>query len=135
MTLIETIKNDQVQARKDRDTLRASLLTTLYSEASMVGKNSGNRQTTDEETVQIIKKFINNANELLKVHDSSDAKAEIEILKSYLPQQMTLEQLQGTIDHYRSTHPGVKLGEIMSWLKATYPGLYDAKVASQIAKG
>jgi hypothetical protein len=59
MSLIQTIKADQVQARKARSA-SASILTTLIGEAEMIGKNAGDRESTDEEVIAIIKKFIKN---------------------------------------------------------------------------
>jgi len=44
--LINKIKSDSLEARKARQTDTATLLTTLYSEASMIGKNLGNREST-----------------------------------------------------------------------------------------
>ena len=61
--LIEKIKEDSLRARKDRNTWKANLLTTLYAEASMIGKNKGNRVSTDEETTAVITKFLKNAQE------------------------------------------------------------------------
>ena len=49
--LINQIKSDALEARKARQTNTATLLTTLYSEASMVGKNDGNRESTDAEVL------------------------------------------------------------------------------------
>lgn len=41
--LIVKIKHDQLVARKNRDQIESTLLTTLIGEADMVGKNNGNR--------------------------------------------------------------------------------------------
>ena len=63
--LLETINQDRNEARKMKYTATATLLTTLYSEAQMVGKNDGNRETTDAEVVAVIKKFVKNIDETL----------------------------------------------------------------------
>ena len=52
--LINQIKSDALIARKARKIDTATLLTTLYSEASMIGKNLGNRESTDQEVLQVI---------------------------------------------------------------------------------
>ena len=51
--LIENLKEDQLIARKNRDQIKATLLTTLIGEAEMVGKNTGNRSPFDEEVVSV----------------------------------------------------------------------------------
>ena len=73
MTLIERIKEDNLAARKNRDQVRATLLTTLFSEAVSVGKNAGNRETTDAETLAVIKKFIKGIDDTLSaMKDKTD---------------------------------------------------------------
>lgn len=65
MTLIQQIKDKQIAARKSGDSL-ASLYTTLLGEASIIGKNAGNRETTDVEVVAVVKKFIKNIDETVQ---------------------------------------------------------------------
>jgi len=65
--LINKIKSDALEARKARKTNTATLLTTLYFEASMVGKNLENRESTDQEVLQVIEKFIKGANEVKNI--------------------------------------------------------------------
>ena len=54
MSILNTIKNDNVTARKSRDIITSSLLSTLYAEAVNVGKNDGNRETSDKETEDML---------------------------------------------------------------------------------
>ena len=49
MTLFSQIKADQLAARKAKDGLKATLLTTLIGELTAIGKNDGNREVTDAE--------------------------------------------------------------------------------------
>ena len=140
MTLLETIKSDSLKARKERNTVLSNLLTTLYSEASMVGKTKENRESTEEEVIAVVKKFIKNGNELLHVRpDDVDTIFEITTLESYLPKQLTEEELKGIITTYRANHfkmlnESVPMGRIMAFLKENFAGRYDAKMASQLAK-
>ena len=64
---MEKIKQDRIAAMKAKDSQKSTFLSTLYAEAAMVGKNDGNRDTTDEETVKVIKKYIAGANETIKL--------------------------------------------------------------------
>ena len=94
MTLIERIRADQLQARKDKDTIKVNLLTTLIGEAVSIGKNNGNRETTDAEVIALTKKFIKNLQEAIEVYTrngvSVDAqRTEIGILEAYVPKQMS----------------------------------------------
>ena len=140
--LIDQIKADQLQARKDRNSNLAQLLTTFYSEAAMIGKNDGDRATTDEEVQTIAKKFIKNANEVMaNLPDSDDrynmAVFEIVNLTGYLPQQMTddelMQEIAAIIATYNLNSPR-DMGTIMKELKSNKAGLYDGAKASQLAK-
>jgi uncharacterized protein YqeY len=148
--LIEKIKNDQLAARKRKDEVATALLTTLLGEAAAVGKNAGNRDTTDEEVVAIVKKFLKNNEELIQSLDSRCltkdeetftrpilvANRERELLVAYLPVQLTEEQLRDIIKEIisaRQISPKV-MGEVMSELKKSYAGRYDGGLASRLTK-
>jgi uncharacterized protein YqeY len=140
--LLTKLKTDQLQARKDRDAVRASLLTTLIGEASAVGKNDGNRDTTDAEVIAMIKKFLKNTKEVIRVaeeykNDSSVAQQEHEILESYLPVQLTGDTLLQTIKQIADelgAHTLREMGKVMGALKARYDGQYDGAAASALVK-
>lgn len=55
MTLIATIKLEQLNARKARDSVKASLLTTLLGELQTLAKNSGKDESTDAQVVVLVK--------------------------------------------------------------------------------
>ena len=133
MSLIETIKNDSLNARKARNALKSNLLTTLYSEAGIIGKNNGNRESTDEEVIGVVKKFIKNTEILLGLHDSEETKTELTYLKEYLPKQLSNYELKNIISGLIDS--GNNIGQVMKHLKENYSGLYDGKVASQLVKG
>ena len=141
--LINQIKSDALIARKARQTDTATLLTTLYSEASMVGKNFGNRESTDQEVLQVIEKFIKNANEIQTIllknnKDTSNVISEIKVLSKYLPQKMSREELENVvrdiIEALKDINSEVQMGKVMSVLKNSYGGTYDGKMASEIVK-
>lgn len=144
MSILEQIRADSVSARKSGDKLKSGLLVTLLSEAQSVGKNA-NRETTDEETIAVIKKFIKNAEETSRnalasvqtnkmdaVQKSAD---EVKILSSYLPKQLTEDEIKIIIS-------GLKAGEIMepsmknimAYFKEMYAGRYDGAMVAKYAK-
>lgn len=142
MTLIEQLKQDQLNARKARDTHKASLLTTLLGESMAIGKTDGNRETTDGEVIAMVRKFIKNLDQVIAVSDEQDvayheATSEIEILRQYLPVMLDEAQLRDTISAIVESSGGkgsTNMGVVMKVLKATHDGQYDGKVASTIVK-
>jgi uncharacterized protein YqeY len=142
MSLLKTIKVQQLQARKDRDRVKASLLTTLIGDAEKVGKDNGDREPTDEEVQRTIKKFLTNGTETLNAikttsGDVTQVSQEIEILTGLLPTQLTdaeLEQVvQATIAKVGATSMK-DMGKVMAVLKTDHAGTYDGKVANGIVK-
>lgn len=139
-TLIEKVRLDSIEARKRADKTAAALLTTLFAEASRVGKDAGNRASTDAEVIQTVKKFKNNAEETLKVarEDTKDKiRAEIAILNDYLPQELTPAELESAIAEIVASlgekSPKI-MGKVMSGLKDRFAGRYDGKLASELVK-
>ncbi len=130
MSLMQILKDDQLTARKARETVKASLLTTLIGEAAVIGKNDGNRNTTDAEIVAVIKKFIKGINETLNhtvnLDNFIELQAEKYILESYLPKQMTKEEI---LDVLRFEVKNKSI--LMKFLKDNYASKYDGKVAAQ----
>ncbi len=140
--LLTQIKDDQLQARKKRHAELATFLTTLYAEAVRVGKDDGNRDTTDEEVCVVMKKFVKNAREVLESVPETDARFgnanfEIFILESYLPKQFTELELKNIIDTIIGENEITELrqmGTVMKHLKEQHTGLYDGKLASKLVK-
>lgn len=137
--LISTLQKDLLTARKAREPIATGLLTALVGEAAMVGKNAGNRTSTDEEVLAVVRKFIKNAEEtatrLDKMGtDSSVIRKEIEILTNYLPVQKTPDELRLIIKNIIAGSSSANMGVIMKELKDGWAGQYDAKLASGIVK-
>lgn len=149
MSMIDQLRADQLAARKEKDADKAGLLTSLVSEAAMVGKNKGNRESTDEEVIGTIRKFLKNAEEtaalLTKNAPSSDGMTaeetplrkvnrEIRLLQAYLPQQMDEHRLRAVITAFKTANAGANMGSVMKFLKENHAGTYDGKLASTVAK-
>lgn len=140
--LLKQLKKDLLLARRKNDRASSKILSTLYSEAAMIGKNNGNRETFDWEVIDVVRKFIKNIVETLenlppddyRVHDLNH---ELTIIKPYLPVQLTDSELMIIIDDIvkeKENPPVNQMGLIMGALKARYPGQYEGKTASRLVK-
>lgn len=132
MTLMELIKTKQITARKAGLT-EASLLTTLLGEAAVIGKNAGNRETTDSEVVAVVKKFVKNIDETVKALtergvDASAFLAERTVLEQFLPMQLS----ENYLIEVAKCQPNMPA--FMKHLKENFAGQYDGKLASTVAK-
>ncbi len=129
------IQDDRLAARKAKDAVKASLLTTLFGEISMVGKNAG-RDTTDEEGMAVIKKFLKgNAENEKYAADQQNPNwftvlhVEKAILESYLPKQMNAVEIQASLERLPAFD---NKGVMMKYLKDNFAGQYDGKLAAQV---
>lgn len=150
MTLMEKLRADYLAARKNRDGngVAIALYSSLVGEAAMVGKNNGNRETTDEEALRVVKKFLDNAKEThshvskaaleTNAPNMGDAiyntLVEIGILEKYMPEQLTEEKLRLLITLFIEATEGANMGHVMKHLQTNYGGQYDGKLASKLAK-
>ena len=142
MSLIEDIKADCNVARRAHESDKALSLTTLLSEASMIGKNDGNRQTTDVEVVGIVKKFINNIDFTLSKVPAGYPTAmrltmERELYSVYLPKQLDENEIRQELTKIKTesnltTPKG--MGELLKTFKLNFEGRYDGAVAARLAK-
>jgi uncharacterized protein len=132
--LMETIRKDMFEAKKAKETVKANLLSTLFSEIFTLSK-SGNELTSEDE-IKIIRKFLKNIDETLGFDISADAKAKLLteklILESYLPKQMSTEEIDKIVSQMISESKTIK--EIMPFFKQNYAGLYDGKTVSETIK-
>jgi len=140
MTLIETLKADQLAARIAKNTILAETLTTLYSDAAMIGKNDGNRQTTDAEVIKLIKRYITNCVDIMCMKVDATViqtkKFEVEVYTKYLPPQLpqlTEEEINEIVVN-KAGSGYTTMKDIMNHFKENYPDRYDGKAVSTIAK-
>lgn len=142
MTLLVELKTQQLNARKAKNKLEATLLTTLLGEVVNVAKR--NNSLISEELIQkTCVKFIKGAEIVIESSkpDSearADAQAEISILENFLPKQLTDEELEviikNIITEFSSSGANYSMGQVMGTLKNRVGGQYDGKKASQLVK-
>ena len=141
MSLLAQLKKDSMLARKAADGIRATLLSTLIGEAEMVGKNAGNRESTDDEVQQTIRKFLKNNQEALAVIKDADRRTALEqesaILVAYLPPMASEAEVKAfiadTVAGLAERSPK-QMGAVMGALKAKYGSGFDAKQANAWVK-
>jgi uncharacterized protein YqeY len=144
MSLLESIKVDQRNARIVRDTVKATVLTTLIGEVEGELTRLKPEQRTAEKTnatvLAKIKQFLDKIreNELI-AGDRRDSdwcdelQKEREAIEGYMPRQMDKSELKRVLiqkfgDAIRTESKGV----LMKFLKEGFAGRYDGKLAAQV---
>jgi len=132
------MQKESLEARKARDTVKAGVLTTAIAQIKAIAIDDGHRAVTEADVMKIVKQFLKGVEENLALAaqgkmDSTRAdafKAEKDILLSYLPQQMSADDIKAAINKSGAAN----MGEAMKYLKTNHDGSYDGKLASQVAK-
>jgi uncharacterized protein YqeY len=139
MSVIEKLKTESMALRKVRSPVAPAILFAL-SEIEKVGKNSGNRATTEDEAIKVVQKLIATIDENLKLNIDDGRRVclnfEKQILIGVLPQMATDTEV---LDFLRELFTGKragdipKKGDVMKALRERFGALVDMKRAGQLA--
>lgn len=134
MSLLQRIKQDQLQSRKAKDKFKSALLTTLLAEASRPGLDDGKRESTDAEVIKVCKKFIDNMKESLDVNYTEAVHTEMCIVNEYMPQSLTEEEIVEIVKSVIASSDKPNMGLVMKHFTSNYVGQYDGKALSNTVK-
>ena len=102
MGLIEQLRKEKMEAMKNKDTLRGGLISLLLSAMTLKEKEE-KRELTEAEEFQLIQRELKQTRETLEATPEdrvgliAETKQKIEILESYLPKQLSKEELEKEI--------------------------------------
>lgn len=126
MNLQKQIGLDMVNAMKNKETNKVSVLRVLKGEFNRVGK-----ELSDEEVLKVIKKMVENAKEFGYVD-------EFEILNNYLPKMLEPKEIKIIVENIINVNgfTSIKeMGQVMGKLKqCKESSLIDMKSASILVK-
>ena len=130
--MIDKLRADRMQARKDGAKIKTSILTTLLGEVE-----TNLKRDPKFDVIKLIKKFVKNNEETLERATDKVAinilKTEIQILSEYLPKQLTEDDIRVIISDINKSEIN-NIGIIMKHFKENYSGRYDGSVVSKIIK-
>lgn len=139
MSVIEKLKAESIALRKTRSPIAPSILFAL-SEIEKVGKNNGNRETTEDEAIKVIQKLIVTIDENLKLVTDENRKTalsfERQVLSGVLPQMASDSEITNFLrELFTGKREGdiPKKGEVMKALRDKFGALIDMKRAGQLA--
>lgn len=122
--IYNTLKHVSLELRKSRSPL-ASTVQFHLSEIQKIGKNLGNRETSEDEAIQYLKKTLQRLKE-----NSFSKQEEIDILESLLPEMLSEEQMRDFISRCEN----LSKGDIMKLAKKEFGSKVDMKQLSQLIK-
>lgn len=141
--MLDKIKSDLVSSMKEQDKFKTSVLRMLKSalQAEEINKKDA---LTDDEIINVIKRQVKVRNASLEEYKSynrldlaSDLENEIEILKTYLPEELSSEELNKIIDEqFEIIKPeSIKdMGKVIKAVSNVVGARADMSVVSKIVK-
>ena len=143
MSLKEKLQEDLKSSMKNKDTVKKSVVTLIR--ASIKQYEVDNRvELSDDEIIDLIAKQLKQRRDSLVEFQKanrddlvSETESEIEVLKEYLPQQLSEEELNeiviATISEVGATSMK-DMGKIMSAIKPKVKGRADGKLINELVK-
>lgn len=143
MTLSERINNDLKDAMKSKDSFKLGVIR-MVKGAMQLEKPNPREELTDDDVIKVLSKQIKMRKEAITQFDAAGRndladqnKKELEILSAYMPEQLSLEELNKIIDKvFDEVKPtSVKdMGMIMKSLSPLIKGKADMSLVNSIIK-
>ncbi|MDD9949241.1 MAG: GatB/YqeY domain-containing protein [candidate division Zixibacteria bacterium] len=143
MALIERLTEDMKSALRNRETVRLGLVRMIRAQIKNreIAKGS---DLVDEEAVEVVSSLIKSRKEALEFAVKGDrqdlvaqAEEELEILASYLPEQLSEEEIRSVvreaIEQSGAAGPG-DLGKVMGAVMPRVKGRADGRLVNTIVR-
>lgn len=143
MTLSERINNDLKEAMKSKDSFRLSVIR-MVKGAMQLAKPNPREELTDDDVITVISKQIKMRNDSIKEFEAAGRsdlveqnKKEIEFLNTYMPKQLSEEELTEIIDKvFEEVKPTSQkdMGLIMKNISPLVKGKADMSLVNKLVK-
>ena len=141
--LAEKINNDLKEAMKNKDSFKLGVIRMIKG-AMQLAKPNPREELTDDDVIQVISKQIKMRKDAIEQFEAAGRedlvlqnKKEIEILSSYMPEEMSLEELNKTIDKvFEEVKPmsSKDMGLIMKNISPLVKGRADMSLVNKLIK-
>lgn len=141
MSLLEQLRKDNMQALKNKDSLKKDVCGLLISSIALAQKEKGEPLTLEEE-LTYVQKELKQTKETLSLTPENrpeliqQTQAKIDILNSYLPKQMSAEEVREValkiMEEKGLAKEKKSQGIIIKEIMAQYKGKTDGKTVSSV---
>jgi len=142
MTLVNRIEEDLIAAIKSGEIIKRDTLRMLKSTLKNA-EIEANGALSDEQTLSLVQKEIKRRNEAIEIYQKTNKDqlatqeiSEKDVLASYLPKQMSDQELHRTVKDYLQNNPTdqSKFGQAMKDLSLLLKGQVDMSKVSQFLR-
>lgn len=140
MSLKSKLQEGLKAAMKSKDKLLLQTVRALLTEIQYLEMQSSKEISTDDEQA-LLKRELKKRKEVIEFSEQAgrteakqEAEAEAKIIEGFLPKQLSAEELESIISTFKNSNPSANMGAVMAYLKGSFGGQYDGKLASEIVK-
>lgn len=136
---------EAIKAQDKRRIATLRLISAAIKDRDVEARGQGKERVSDDELLQILAKMVKQRDESIAIYEEAgrlelaeQEREEAAIIKEFLPQQMSEDEVTATCSQAVAELEagGLRdMGKVMAHLKATYPGQMDFGKASCIVKG
>ncbi len=140
----ERILSDYKEAMKSRDTLKTSVLSCLRAEFMNAAIAKKKNKLDDNDIIVVIRKQMKQRDDSIEAFTKGNRpemaekeKKELEILKTYLPAQMVLEEVKKVVEEIIAAVGAVDIkdmGKVMKEVNIRVAGKADGKLVSDLVR-
>lgn len=146
MTLQERISADMKEAMKAKDKVRLAALRDIKSKIMLALTESGGSDALDDTAVtKILSKQLKQREDTLTIYQeqgrddlAEEEQAQAEVIRQYLPQPMSAEELEAAVSALVSEMGATgmaDMGRVMGAASAKFAGRADGKAISALVRG
>ncbi len=140
--LLDKIQADLNQAVRDRDQIKVNCLRFLLGAAFNLQIEKGRDYVlTDDDLILVLNRQVKTHKESIEMFGKggrqdlvNKEQAELEILSSYLPKQLTDEEIRNKIKVISQSNPGADFGTLMKLAMAELKGKADGAIVSKYVR-
>lgn len=132
-TLKHRISREYLEAFKSKNFIKKNLLGVIKGEITTQEKNLMISDLSDQGTFKILNKIAKGIRESVQ-SGVLDADVELEIIESFLPRQMSEQEIKTAVEQIIIETGLSEMGKVMSTFSSRYQGRADGKTASKIVR-
>lgn len=102
MSIKEKINKDYIEAFKSKNSVAKNLLSVVKGEIQTIEKNLNVVDLSDEDVIKILNKTAKSLKETQSKFTNSQTAEELFIIESYLPKQMTEDEIRSKINELKN---------------------------------
>lgn len=137
----EKLKSQLKEAMKAKDQGTMDLIRGLLSAIQYEEIQGGVNELDPATIISVLKRELKKKQEEIEYAEKAGRLEVVEVgkkalatLESFLPKQLSLDQLSEKVKEFIAATPNVNMGGVMKYLKENFDGQYDGRAASEVTK-